>query len=275
MTHSKVYSAKDANGVLVVVHDVIEGFRMHPVWRAFAWDQLQHRYRRSMLGLAWIGISFVIFVVAISFFFGGFSEKRANDFIAYVAIGFAAFQFIIGIIVGGCEVFRTSATWIKSAPLPYSIYVYKNIAGILLPFAIHLSIAVIALLLLGIFNFSQLTLLAMPAFIVYLVNAVPAQILLGTVTARFADFSHLIQSITRILFFTTPILWVREERGGIVGKVADLNPLTHYIEIFRAPLLGQTPRLESWIIVATLTVLIWVAAILIAANMRRRLPFWV
>lgn len=275
MTETTIYSAQSAVGYRAALRDLADGWKMDDVWRAFAWDEIQNRYRRSAIGVAWILISFVIFVGGIAVFFGGFSSKDGIAFTAYVALGFTLFQFMIGNVIDGCGVFRQSATWIKSSTLPYSIYVYKSVFRSLFPFFIHLAATIVGMAAFGLLQPRWDTLTAILALGVILLNAVPAQILLGTIAARYRDITHLISSITRILFFSTPILWVREELGGIRAQIADINPFTHYIEIFRAPLLGEAARMESWMIVIGLTVVLWASALTASALMRRRLPFWI
>ena len=244
------------------------------IWRAFAWDEIQQRYQRSVLGLAWIVISYLFFVGAISLFFSGFSKMGAEKFTAYVAIGYPAFLFLIGNMIDGAVVFHSNATWIKSTPLPYSIYVFKSIARSLFPFAIHLVTAFVIMVIAG-WTPTWTALLSLPAIFIFLIGAIAVQYLFGLIAARFRDAEHLISTVQRILFFTTPILWVREERGGMVAAFADLNPFTHFINVFRAPLLGDMPRPESWAVVIVTTILFWIFAIFAAARMRHRLPFWV
>ena len=106
-----VHSARTHTGPVSVLRDLAQGFAIGPLWRAFAWDEIQNRYRRSFFGIAWIVISYLIFVLAISFFFGGFAAMDGGRFTAYVAVGYAAFTFLIGNVTDGCVVFSSAASW--------------------------------------------------------------------------------------------------------------------------------------------------------------------
>ncbi|GGB70977.1 hypothetical protein GCM10007417_08440 [Glycocaulis alkaliphilus] len=110
---------------------------------------------------------------------------------------------------------------------------------------------------------------------VFIFNAISIQYFLGLLSARMPDISHLVTSFSRLLIFVTPIIWVREGLTGSRAFIADFNPLTHYIEIFRAPLLGQEPRLTSWVVVLVLTAVSWILAVIASVLMRRKLPFWI
>lgn len=260
----------------LALSDIVAGARRPALWIAFASDEIQQRYRRSRLGFAWIVISYVIFVGTISLFFGNFSELGHKYFTVYVAVNFAIFMFLMGNITDGCAVFRVAKTWIKSAPLPHSIYVFKSIARSLFVFGINLLVA-IGILYLFEYSLHPVALLAIPAFLVLLINAVFVQTTFGYIAARYPDVDHLMQSLMRILYFTTPVLWVRDEHTapGLRTTISELNPFTHALEIFASPIMGKMPDPKSWIIMGILTVVMFVATICVTAVAHRRLPYWI
>lgn len=275
MTVAHYTSIGGRSDYLVGLKDLIQGLSKVSLWWAFAVDEVQQRYRRSRLGLAWIVVSYLIFVAAISIFFGGFSEKGPNDFLAHVAVNYALFSFLIANITDGCAVFRANKTWIGSMPLPHSIYVLKSVARGLFVLGINLIVAVVVLLLTGHLR-SPVALMAIPAFLVLLVNALMIQTYLGYLTARFRDVEHLMVSLSRVLFFMTPILWVRAEQpvGSLRRTLADLNPFTHAMEIFSAPLLGHMADPVSWQIMGICTFLNIVLMLGASYLAHRRLPYW-
>jgi len=269
-----IFSAKNRQGLKAAIDDLYKGLKMVEIWRSFAIDEIQNRYRRSVLGLAWIAIAYLVFVLVINLFFKGLSSQSgSNFFLFHVCLGYAAFTFIMGNISDGCEVYRNSMTWIKSTPLPYSIYVYKSIFRSLFTFAIHFAVALLVMLFLGWRPSPQIFML-IPVFGIYLINAVPLQTSIGLLATRFRDISHLINTITRLLFFTTPIIWTLDQRGGVIYNIAIVNPLTHFLEILRAPIMNIDPLPQSWTIVLILTVLNWIIALFASATMSKRLPFW-
>lgn len=273
MTIVEVNAAKNAFAIRDAVSDLFLGLSRISLWTAFAWDEIQQRYRRSYLGLIWIVLSYLIFVGAIALFFGGYSQMGAASFTVYVAVNYAIFTFLIGNVTDGCDVFRVAQTWIKSAPIPHSVHIYKSIARSVFIFAINMAIALLVSFAMG-WRPSVIALFSVVAFLVLLLNTVWVQIVFGYTAARFRDLTHLVSAVTRILFFTTPILWVREERSGLVGVLADINPFTHYLEVFSAPMLGRAPNTLSCFVVLAMTILGYGFAILIAAYSRRRLPYW-
>lgn len=270
----QLYTPSSRSGVGAVLRDLGDGLARSQMWRSFAWNEIQKRYRRSLLGLAWIVVSYYIFVLAISIFFAGFSAKRGEDFVAYVAIGYAGYTYLIANIMDGCGVFKSARTWIKSTPLPYSTHIYKNAARSLFVFGIQLTAAIVILPFLG-WRPSWIMWQAIPALMLFVINALWLQLFFGLLATRWRDVSHLFTAVTRILFFTTPILWVYDERTGLRKLLAGFNPLTHFLEVFREPLMGKPAALESWLVVLGCTVVGWALALFVASRMQRRLPFWV
>ena len=56
--------------------------------------------------------------------------------------------------------------------------------------------------------------------------------------------------------------------------VADINPMTHFIEILRGPLLGAPPSKLSWLVVACITILGWVVTLALFRRGRGRIVYW-
>ena len=275
MTDAAYISIGGRSDLLVGLKDLFRGLGQTRLWLAFAADEVQTRYRRSRLGLAWIVVSYLMFVAAISLFFGGFSSKDAQAFTAYVAVNYAMFSFVVANLTDGCASLRASKSWVSSIPLPHSIYVLKSVARGTFVFAISMTVALMVLLVTGHLR-TSVSLLAVPALVVVLLNAVFVQTILGYVSARFRDIEHLMLSLTRILFFVTPILWVRSEQadGTLQRTIADLNPITHALEVFSAPLLGHMPDPLSWAIMGLLTVATFSGMLLVSYLSHRRLPYW-
>ena len=73
-------------------------------------------------------------------------------------------------------------------------------------------------------------------------NAVWVGLLLGLLCARFRDIPPMITNLVQVALFLTPIMWKKEMLGRYEWTHADLNPFHHFIEIVRAPLLGQAFR---------------------------------
>ena len=99
-------------------------------------------------------------------------------------------------------------------------------------------------------------------------------LLLGLVSARFRDVPQIVASVVQIAFFLTPIIWKPEllpERALLL----DLNPFFHFVEVVRAPLLGQMPGLTSWLATLGVTLGGWLVTLAMYRRFHWRIPYWV
>jgi ABC-2 type transport system permease protein/lipopolysaccharide transport system permease protein len=54
-----------------------------------------------------------------------------------------------------------------------------------------------------------------------------------------------------------------------------LNPFYHMVEILRAPMLGLSPPLESWIAVILIAVCGWMITLFFYSAYRWRIAYWI
>lgn len=265
--------SSDENPIVAVCRDIARGAGRIETWSALAWEEFSRKYRRASLGIAWAVLSFVIFAVAILFFRAAVAQDGMSERASYVILGFLFFQLLSPMILDASVVFANAANWLKGALVPMSLFVFKSIALNLIVFTFNIIGAGIVL---GIFGYTPPSeaWLALPAFLVVVINAVWVYFLLGPLLAKFRDVAQLLAAIMRMAIFVTPILWVPQE-GTMLSLVALFNPLTHFIDIMRAPLLGAPTPWLSWYIVGGITLIGWIAAIITFAMTRKKIIFWV
>jgi ABC-2 type transport system permease protein len=77
----------------------------------------------------------------------------------------------------------------------------------------------------------------------------------------------------------TPIIWnestLQAQGAGNYTRIIELNPLLHYLDIVRAPLLGADQEIHHWVVVIVLTIIGWCVAALAMRQFRARVPYWV
>ena len=97
---------------------------------------------------------------------------------------------------------------------------------------------------------SATVLLAVPAFLLLMLNGGWLALLSGIIATRFRDIPPIIASLTQLLFFMTPIVWSYERlKSNPLAAYVELNPVMHFVEIVRQPLLGQPIVWRHWAVV--------------------------
>ncbi len=254
------------------LRDLAAGARLYSLWLRLGWLDVRLKYRRTYLGPFWVTASFGLSAVAMTIVFGKLFAIPTQQFIPYLISGLAIWTLLSSLILDGCSSYIGSMGLILQFRLPLSVHVYRQLTRNLILFGHNLLVAELASLYFGI-DYGWATLLILPALAAIVLNGIWVSILLGTICTRFRDLPPLIALLVNITFFVTPIFWKKEmlaERGFI----ADFNPLFHFIEILRAPLLGQIPPLQSWYAVTFMTVIGWAATLVIYALYRRRIAYW-
>jgi ABC-type polysaccharide/polyol phosphate export permease len=75
--------------------------------------------------------------------------------------------------------------------------------------------------------------------------------------------------------FVTPIFFTPEQLGGRMTKYfVAANPLFHYVDVVRSPLLGKLPSRLTYEFVLIGTVVGWAVTVWAYSRYRRRLAYW-
>ncbi|WP_137875975.1 ABC transporter permease [Rhodococcus sp. Q] len=262
--------------------DMRHGFAQRELWLNLGWQDIKQRYRRSVIGPFWITIATGVQATAIGILYAALLDMPLNEFLPYVTVGLIVWNLINASIIEGSEVFIANEGLIKQLPSALSVHIYRLVWRQLLFFAHNLVIYMIMVVAFGVWrDLSWASLAAIPAIALLVLNALWVSIVFGIFATRYRDIAPILSSLTLLLFVLTPIMWTTQSlvaQGGAVAdraRIAELNPLFHYLEIVRAPMIGQPQELYHWYIVLGITVVGWALAILALRKYRARVPYWV
>ena len=237
------------------------------------WQEIKQRYRRSSLGPFWLTLTMGIQVVAIGPLYGRLFGQDIASYFPYLAVSLVTWHLISSTINELCLAFISAEGIIKQQKLPMSIYVlrviYKNIIVYLHNFVI------VGLLLFFYPPQISLDLLLFPlALFFFLINSIWLGMLLGMVSARFRDIPQIVGSLMTVALFITPVMWKVDMLGSKIF-FAQVNPIFHFLEIIRQPLLGGQLPFFSWLVVIAITFLGYIVFIAVFTRFRSRIAFWV
>ena len=274
-------TGSDSRAWALARRDLADGWKQRELWAHLGWQDIRQRYRRSVLGPIWITISMAVTAIALGILYAGLFGNPLEEQLPYILVGFIVWAFVSGCILEGTDVFIANEGLIKHLPAPLSVHVYRLVWRQVLLFAHNLIVYVVML-----FVFPQdldlSVLLAVPAFLLLAVNGGWVTLLSGMAASRFRDITPIIGSLVQLLFFLTPIVWIYEdllnsanEEIAERARIMEFNPLLHFIEIIRRPLLGEDTMWTNWIVVAAIAVVGWAVALLALRKYRPRVSYWV
>lgn len=254
--------------------DLVRGASLMELWGSMGWFDVRQRYARSTIGPLWLTLSLALYTGAIAVIYGSIFKTPLPDLLAYLSIGMAVWTFCLSILIDGAVIFVASEVAIKQMPAPLSVHVYRLVWRTLILFA-HNAI-VPALVLAWAHPWPALAGLpfALVGMLLIVINAIAVVLTLGTLGARFRDLPPLLNNFASLLFFVTPIFWRAEQLGDRIW-IALANPMYHFIELVRAPLLGGQVSATTWVFSLGFTVLNLTIAFLIFGRFRARIPYWI
>jgi ABC-2 type transport system permease protein len=256
-----------------VLADWRAGLAGYPFWWRFGLLDIKLRYRRTLLGPFWVTLSFGVSAVALTFVYSMLFKVAAESYFAYLIVGLAVWGLLSTLLIDGCTTFVRHSQLIQQQPLPILAHALRSVVGNFLVFAHNLMVVVIALAVAGV-GVGWPTLLAIPALAVILLNGVWFAMLLGMLCARFRDLPQLVAVLVHVAFLVTPVFWYKDMLAGR-ARFVDLNPLYAFLELVRAPLLGQLPPLMSVQVVLVATIGGWLLTFLVALRLQPKLAYWV
>jgi ABC-2 type transport system permease protein len=262
--------------------DLREGFTQRELWLQLGWQDIKQRYRRSVIGPFWITIATGVQAAAMGVLYAAILNQDLWTYLPYVTVGLIVWNVINASILEGSDVFIANEGLIKQLPSALSVHVYRLVWRQFLFFAHNIVIYLVMLVAFGVWeHLDWSVLLAIPAIALVFLNSAWVSIVFGIFSTRYRDIAPILGSMTLMLFVLTPVMWTTKslhDQGGAVSeraKLVELVPTYHYLEIVRAPLLGDPVQVRSWLVVGVITVVGWAVAILALKQYRSRVPYWV
>jgi ABC-type polysaccharide/polyol phosphate export permease len=209
------------------------------------------RYRRTALGPLWLLVGPALFIIALGNLYAHLGVRDPSVFIPHLAIGLTTWTMISGFVTGSTTVFRRGRAQILQGSQSLDGIIGVDVATAVIVFVHQLPIVVAVFLFFGLpLHLAALESLA--GLFLIVINGIWLSRFFGILGARYRDLTELVQAAMRMAFLATPIIWMPGEgmRGSTFGAVLVFNPFYHFLEVVRAPLLGQPVQMLSWIVVA-------------------------
>lgn len=257
----------------LALKDLKEGLGAVYIWSSLGLLDIKQRYRRSLLGPFWLTISAGVLIVAMGPLYGKLFDLNLSEYVPYFAVSYVLWMFMAGLMNDACTAFIIAENYIKQVRLPYTVYVMRVVWRNSLIF-LHNLVIVVAVLLFLTPRTEWSALLAPVGLLVIFVNGIWIGIVLGLLCARFRDIQPIIGNLVQLAFFLTPILW----KPAMLGRhqwAANWNPLFHFLEVVRRPLLGESLAASSWMIVLLVTAGGSLVTLALFTRYRARIAYWV
>jgi len=232
------------------------------------------KYRKTKLGPVWVMASPAVFVGFLGFMFSRVNTVSPEIFVPHLAVGYITWLVIGSLLNQGATLFISRRQELLQGKVVITDIVFSHVFLSFIQYAQQSLIFVFVLFYYKIW-FDAYSLVSLIGVIVLFVNGLWVTVLFGILGARYRDFKEMIDAITRLAFFITPIIWIpKDGQGGLLGAFLIFNPFYHYLELVRAPLLGNPILPITWIVVSVITVIGMTLSAFLYDRTARFLPVW-
>ena len=262
--------------ILALFRDLVSAFKAPGFWLYGAWIDTSLRYRSQAMGAFWMVAGTLGFVLMLGTLYSRVLRADSEFYYAHIATGFVLWIFLQQSLQQSTRLFKKNQSMIQNGYVRYVDYLLRMVGGNLINLAYNLLIVVGAILLtpVHVTTAGFVLLLTIPLFFLAVLGVC---FLLSVVAARYPDVAELMQTVLRLFFFVTPIIWMTSMagKGAVIGTFIYANPFYYMLEIIRGPLVyGIVPWFEISVVAAAIPV-IWLLAALAYARARPYIPLWI
>lgn len=252
--------------------DMFHAARRWRTWVLMGNQDIQLRYRRSVIGPFWISLSLAALIFALTILYSQIFDQPFGDYLRWLSSGFLVWFLLSSMLIEGCSIGTEAEGQLRSAAIPIPVLaarmVYRNSIVFL-----HNALVVVVLAVIFGFVPTVQTLWIFPGVAAVLVLGFLVANIFGPICLRFRDLQQVVVNIVQIIFFLTPVLW-RPEQGRVSSVFVEYNPFYHMVELVRAPLLGNVPTEQNWVIVLSVMGGLLLTAVITLSVSRKKIFLW-
>ncbi len=264
------------NQTELALKDVTDGLRKWPIWFMLSYQDIKLRYRRSVLGPFWLTLSMAITIYTMGYIYSHIFHTDMSTYFPYLAAGMLAWTMLSTAVTDFTDGFAVSEHLIKQVKLPYTLYIHRIASRNIIIF-FH-NIVVLVPIMLYYHETTRInlnSLLLIPDLLLIYINMVTYGLMLGMIGARYRDISQIIRSLVQVVFFITPVMWMPQALMERNPWIINLNPFYSFIELIRAPLLGNSPTQYNYLFICTMTMAGLAVASMMFIKRRSRIVYWI
>lgn len=236
---------------------------------------LQLKYRRSALGVAWAVLTPLGLVLIIGSVYSIIFGADPTVFIPSLFAGLNPWLFINVSADGGTMAFISAEGYLKQTTVNAQIFPLRTV----LVGLVNLLYSILAFFAVYLFLqpdlFGPKMLMFIPGLVIMFIFALSLANIAAVLNLNIRDYQPLQSLVLQGLFYATPVIF---EASMLAQKgfelVYLLNPIYYVLEVVRTPLLGRTlPSLEVYIIAISITFILFLTSIVLVMKTKKGIAY--
>lgn len=231
-------------------------------------QDLQMKYNRSVLGIAWSIITPMGLALIIGLIYSVIFNTDPRTLVPLLFAGLNPWSFISSSADGSTFSYLGAEGYIKQTTVSPQIF---PIRVVIVGF-VNLLYSIIAFFTIYLFmapeKFHPRMLMVFPGLAILFIAVVAIANISSVINLFFRDYQPLQSLILQGLFYVTPIIFTTnmlDEKG--YSLVYKLNPFYYFIEIVRTPMLGvHIPGISVYLVAITLSIILLAISIILVVK---------
>lgn len=190
------------------------------------------KYRKSVLGVLWSVLNPLFMMIILSVVFSTLFKNNVENYPTYIFSGQLIYNFFSEATTSSMSAIVDNASLIKKIYVPKYLFVFARICSSMINLMATLSALFCVMLVLRI-DLSYRLYEGVVALILLTLFSTGVGLVLSAIAVKFRDIMHLYSVFLTALMYLCPIIYTMSFLPERVQKIVMLNPLTHFLIIFR------------------------------------------
>jgi|MudIll2142460700_1097286.scaffolds.fasta_scaffold38406_2 ABC-type polysaccharide/polyol phosphate export permease len=229
------------------LREVLEIVRYRELLRNLVIRDIKVRYKRSVLGFAWVMLNPLFMMLILSLVFSALFKVTVENYTAYVLSGIIFWHFFSQGTSLALLGFTGNSDLLKKVYIPKVVFPLSVIISALINFILSL-IPLFAILLITGTGISYYILLLPVGIMLLFIFSFGVSLILSTITVFFKDMIYIYGVLLMAWMYLTPVFYPPTIIPEQYRPLFSLNPLYHFIELFRGCLYLDSPLMYEHLI---------------------------
>jgi homopolymeric O-antigen transport system permease protein len=243
------------------------------VWHLLGMSELRNRYARSRFGQGWVVLSTGAMIGALASVWSLLWKQSLFELMPFIGISIIMWNFLSQILSECPSIFVMHSNYYRNQRMNFSVSIYSVIYKNTIILTHNLVIVIGLIVVFGL-SINWWLLQIIPAFVLSYITMAWLGYLIAMICVRYRDVIQLITTWLTVLFFITPVMWKPDFLPHRYQFIVDWNPLAQFLELLRAPFLGQPLSAHTWVMTIAIALGGGILSLPVIGRYQRRVIFW-
>lgn len=249
--------------------------KYQPLIRELVSRDLKVKYRRSFLGYVWSILNPLMMMALQTVIFSFMFRSNIPNYPLYLICGNTLFTFFNESTNMGMTSVIQNASLIKKVYIPKFIFPLSRVVSCFVTTLFSCGAVLLVMVLTRSTFYWTIFLCWMPLVLMFLFCSGMA-LLLSALAVYFRDMMHLYSILVMGWMYATPLFYPLSALPAALQKLMKLNPLYHYINLFRNLVMyGNIPGPNTWFACTACALVSMAAGLLVFRKLQKNFILYI